>query len=209
MNSCFLLCIFLVVVLGGSPNSLQATVKVSNLQDCADFPFDPNLDYFPDKVASNIAKHFEVDYYKSFKIVRNIEHDETYVLYQCGTPKPGEDARVQLPEALPDDAKFFEIPIKSGVALPDTTIVTFVELLGLRSSVSYISSYYTSPCFKKLVNSGQVQIWNAQNAEMATAIFDWGNKPADKKHIAAGTLSGDPGTLNVLDYKLTPESRMD
>jgi hypothetical protein len=173
-----------------------SVVKVSNLQGCAN-DFDPKLDYFPDKIQSDIAQHFEVEYFKSFKVVHNIVHSETYVLYQCGTPKPGTDDRVPLPEALPDDVKFFEIPLRSGVALPDTTVITFIELLGVRNSVSFISSYYTSPCFKKLVDAGQVKLWTPGDAAQSSAIFSWGNNPGDLKHIAAGSLTGDPGTLNV------------
>lgn len=56
------------------------------------------------------------------QIVTNKKAGETYVLYQCGTPQPGNDA-----DGVADltDPKFFQIPLYK-VAATDTTALAFM-----------------------------------------------------------------------------------
>lgn len=67
------------------------------------------------------AKLFNVEYLNNYKLVyvRNSFGDnETYALYQCGTP---------VPENLPPGIKNFSIPLTS-VAVNDSSVIPFLEV---------------------------------------------------------------------------------
>ena len=54
----------------------------------------------------------------AMQVATNIQQNETYVLYQCGTPPPAA-SQFSVP------VKFFEIPLTS-VSVPDTTSAAFM-----------------------------------------------------------------------------------
>ena len=66
-------------------------------------------------------------------------------MYQCGTPKPTvANATLTLP-----------VPV-TNVSIGDTTIVTYLELLGLRSAIKYSTggaAYISSPCIQAQLNT--------------------------------------------------------
>lgn len=94
----------------------------------------------------NNAQGFTVEYYSSYKVVKNNIADETYVLYQCGTPPPATDA-------VPAGSKFFEIPLTS-LSAPETVPYAFVEILGLDDRVNDVSKFVTSSCGQKILTCG-------------------------------------------------------
>ena len=55
---------------------------------CATGAFNASHDYFPDKVAADVAEDFTVTYHGYYKILNNTFTGEAYVLYQCGTQIP-------------------------------------------------------------------------------------------------------------------------
>ncbi|NEQ52892.1 MAG: ABC transporter substrate-binding protein, partial [Leptolyngbya sp. SIO3F4] len=86
--------------------------------------YDPDEDYFPDKVQPEHAAGFSVDYYNHYKVVTVTQPwkaaNETfeYVLVQCGTPMP-----VGF-----EDAQIIQVPI-STVATLSTTYLPHLEQL--------------------------------------------------------------------------------
>ncbi|KIZ07558.1 hypothetical protein MNEG_0395 [Monoraphidium neglectum] len=88
-----------------------------------------------------IADLFSITYYGTWKLVTNLVVNETYVLYQCGTPNP-----VDLGVA-PKDTKTFQIPLHS-LAVPDTTALALVgqSVLKLQDRVVGAPSYCTDAC---------------------------------------------------------------
>lgn len=91
------------------------------------------------------ADDFSIEYFKTFKIVKNLNAGGTYVLRQCGTPE-------EMP-GLPDyakDAPVFEVPVKSWMT-GSTVPVAFMDALMLYKEATAINmNYVTSACFQKL-----------------------------------------------------------
>ena len=86
--------------------------------------FDPDIDYFPDKIQPEYATGFSVDYYKHYKVVTVTQPwtaaNETfeYLLVQCGTPTPSGFETAQV----------IQVPTRSVVTL-STTYIPHLELL--------------------------------------------------------------------------------
>jgi iron complex transport system substrate-binding protein len=65
----------------------------TNLTACVE-SYDPEVDYFPDKVESDYSEVWDVEYFNHYKVLttypstRDTGDDQTYVLVQCGTPIP-------------------------------------------------------------------------------------------------------------------------
>ncbi|KAI9003472.1 hypothetical protein DFJ74DRAFT_438770 [Hyaloraphidium curvatum] len=140
--------------------------------------YDPNADYFPNKVAPRIAQYLSVSYQKSYKILRNSLRNETYVLYMCNTPRPPRDTIPGV--AANARLKYFEIPL-SDVGCSSRTAVTYLERLGLRPAIRYVSStsIMTSPCLLKMAADGNLQSYPAQgNVSGIDANFARGPGPA-------------------------------
>ncbi|MEM6646526.1 MAG: ABC transporter substrate-binding protein [Bacteroidota bacterium] len=89
---------------------------------CVD-AFDPNIDYFPDKVQPRYAERFQVTYHGHYKVLRgNVagsewgpEVSDTVVLVQCGTPAPPLDGDLA-------DAAVVEVPIRSMASNEDGSV---------------------------------------------------------------------------------------
>lgn len=139
-------------------------------------------------------------------MVTNQIANETYVLYQCGTPAPAGDA----PGVVPD-AKLFQIPLTS-LSVPETVPYAYIELLGLDDRVHDVSSFVVSPCGQKvLACAGGVaspdafSYWSNMTA-LEEAVF-----PAVDGIIAnqsfpehprafAFSSASDPGVLNRVEW---------
>lgn len=107
------------------PTSSVAAPAANLTKGCVD-RFDPEADYFPDKVAVEDATIFSVEYRRSYKIVRLKEGypggpPEQYVLVQCGAPVP----------ALRGDlsgAQVVTVPLVSLFAFSTTHLPLLVDL---------------------------------------------------------------------------------
>ncbi|GAB1538867.1 ABC transporter substrate-binding protein [Scytonema sp. NUACC21] len=88
--------------------------------------YNPEIDYFPEKVSVNYAKGFIVEYHKNYKIVtvknpwRNADTTFQYVLVQCGTPVPKGFRESQI----------IQVPINTIVSL-STTHLPHLDMLGV------------------------------------------------------------------------------
>jgi len=80
-------------------------------------------------VQIRFADDFSVRYGNYYKVVTNLRANETYVLYQCGTPKP------EL-TSVPDTTKYFQVPAKS-VGSGQTVAIAFLEALGVTQELTF------------------------------------------------------------------------
>ena len=101
---------------------------VSNLVDACieDGAFDPNIDYFPNKLETQFTEGFSVEYFNSYKILsvtrpwHGADTAIRYALVQCGAPAP-EDL---------GDAEIIQVPV-AEFATMSTTYLPYVEIYGL------------------------------------------------------------------------------
>lgn len=110
--------------------------------------FDKDKDYFGDKATFTGARNVHVSYHKSYKVLTLGEQDrpaQTFVLLQCGAPKP----------ALTGDlakAPIIDVPVKRVVASSTTQIPVFHTLGALDSivGVNQIEQIYRGPAREAL-----------------------------------------------------------
>ena len=87
--------------------------------------YDANKDYFPYKTNVEFAEGFTLSYYNNYKVLKVLspwpgaEASETYLLVQCGTPRPSGF----------EDAYTIEVPVKSIIAL-SSTYLPHLEIIG-------------------------------------------------------------------------------
>lgn len=126
----------------GASNILDSNILSGCVQQGQ---YDPLVDYFPDKSAYH-GDLFNITYFNNYKIVNvtssKYKFSESYLLYQCGTPIPATYSLL----------KTFAVPVTT-IGCDSSTDITFLELLGNRLAVKYLSgpSYFTSPCIQYLV----------------------------------------------------------
>lgn len=142
---------------------VNAQLPMENPQECVT-NFDPNEDYFPHKAIIEEAEHFTVEYFNHYKIVKNTEDNQTYVLNMCGTPEP--DPPIE-------GAAVIQIPILSA-ALQYSTMEVFFETLGARRVVQAIlgTSFSTASCMQDLVDSGEIVELDDDLASMNASYVD-------------------------------------
>lgn len=121
-------------------------------EDCVE-EYDPNVDYFPEKVTLQEAQGFTVEYFNNYKVVtvltpyREAEETFQYVLVQCGTPAPSGY----------DDAVVIEVPAQSIVALSSRYFAPLREL-GLYdrlTGVDFLEGVY-DPELLQMAEAGDV-----------------------------------------------------
>lgn len=106
--------------------SAAAVAPTTNLTDGCLEAFDPNLDYFPEKITLTHTEGFTIEYHNSYKIVTvstpwpGAEETLQYVLLQCGAPTPdGIEA-----------AQIIEVPVQT-VATMSTSYLPFLDAYGV------------------------------------------------------------------------------
>lgn len=113
--------------------------------------FDPNKDYFPDKVAVKHSVGFGVEYESHYKTLHIFRHYNdladtvSYVLLQRGTPAP----ETELP--------IIEVPVQRVVSMSTTHLGMFEMLDGMEALKGIeIAQYVTSEKVKQEVTSGKI-----------------------------------------------------
>ncbi|CAG8553985.1 17019_t:CDS:2, partial [Racocetra fulgida] len=130
----------------------------------------------------------DVDYFPS-KVT------ETFALVQCGTP---------VPTGLPAGTKVFNISL-NNVAIMDTSVVPFLEALGLRSHITQLgSSFVSSPCLQALISnltiiSSSNMTLKSEQLSKVDAVFDSMFNLTDPKTIGISAVS-DPAPLNRAEW---------
>ncbi|KAK9695768.1 hypothetical protein K7432_012802 [Basidiobolus ranarum] len=162
--------------------------------------FSDTTDYFPSKVAPESGSHFSVEYHKHWKYATNKFSNQTFVLYQRGTPKP---------KAVTDKDIFFEVPVNK-IATVTTTTVSYLEMLGLRERIKYVESedLITSSCVLDLVHEKKITPLPNYSKGEAAKIDDkaWENvdiifddEPFNNKTVAVEDYEA-PGVLRRTEW---------
>ncbi|CAG8550467.1 11322_t:CDS:2 [Diversispora eburnea] len=140
---------------------------------------------------SNNDNGFQVTYFDSYKIVKNIRANENYVLY-CTSQPPNDTS-------LPENIKgFFQIPVKNVASLDQTTI-TYLEILGVESTLKYVAdrNSITSPC---LQNSSIIQTFNESSGlENVDIVFTTSTSLKGSKYVTI-SLSDDLSPLSNAEW---------
>ena len=174
--------------------------------------FDPEADYFPQKVEINYAAGLEIEYHNSYKIVRTLtpfpaaEEPFEYVLVQCGAPTP---------EDISGDAQVITIPIEKSIALTTTMLPHLQETGALDSLVGVDSfTYINNPGVLQMIDDGdlvELGFGSAVNVEVALAseadvVFTYGYDPATDAHPVL-LDAGIPTALTGEWLEITPLGR--
>lgn len=159
---------------------LPVASATSNLMTCAS-PDTTETDFFHHKVSPMYSENWDISYHGTYKVLTNKLAGESYLLYQCGTEPPAgaEDTYDQV-ISIPPQAQ------DSGVNIVSTPMIAYLELLGLRTSISgYIGSptLVSSPCLIELINSGSVPV--ASSVGNAT-ILEASGVPTDAITFVSG-----------------------
>jgi iron complex transport system substrate-binding protein len=102
---------------------------ITNPDTClAEGAYDPDVDYFPQKVTLEYTTGFNIEYFNSYKVVtvttpwNNADADDAvqYLLVQCGAP---------IPTGY-DTAQVVSIPVTSAVSM-STTYLPYFDLYGV------------------------------------------------------------------------------
>lgn len=135
----FLLLVVLSGLLAILPVTAQddAAIEANLTGECVT-DYDPDVDYFPQKVEITRAENLSVEYSNSYKVITvNDAFDGaepfTYVLVQCGTPEP--DAG-----DFPDGTQFIEVPAGDIITL-QTTQLPHLTTLGLLDNLVGLDSF--------------------------------------------------------------------
>ena len=122
-------------------------------QSSANADFDPQKDYFPDKVSIDHSIGFDVAYHSHYKLLHLFRHYNdvidtvSYVLLQRGTPTP--EAHASLP--------VIQVPIEKAVSMSTTQLGMFdmLEAFDQLKGIE-IRQYVSNPKVIELVESGAI-----------------------------------------------------
>jgi iron complex transport system substrate-binding protein len=209
--------VLLLLILSGllalPPAAAQDAVPAANLTGECVTDYDPNVDYFPDKIAITDAVNFTVEYFNHYKVVTVTNAFDgaepfTYVLTQCGTPAP--DAA-----AFPAGTQFIDVPADKIITM-STTQLPHLTALGLVDKLVGLDSflYVNSPEVRARIDAGElVEIGSGAevNVELALElepdiVMTFGFNPASDAHpvlIEAGIFTA----LNAEWREPTPLAR--
>jgi len=141
-----------LVLLAILPAAAQDGVLEANLTDECVTDYDPETDYFPEKVEIINAQNLSVEYFNNYKVVTvsGSTADYRYVLLQSGTPMPEGDA-------LPNDAQVVQVPAEGIVTLSTTYLPGLAELGLAEQLVGMDSFLFTStPEILERIESGEL-----------------------------------------------------
>lgn len=131
-----------------------STAPNSNLTEGCIEAFDPDFDYFPDKIAPDYAEGWSVTYHGHYKVLtlhnpwRGAEETFQYLLLQCGAP---------VPDAF-DDTPMIEVPVRSVAALTSTVLPHLHELGILERLVAVDRfDYVNTAAVRELIDAGSLQ----------------------------------------------------
>ncbi|MGW8121652.1 ABC transporter substrate-binding protein [Roseivirga echinicomitans] len=143
----------------------------TNTENQSGFPdFDPQKDYFPEKVSINHSIGFEVEYHKNYKTLHLFRHYNevadtvSFILVQKGTPAPEAN---HLP--------IISIPIQNAVSLSTTHLGMF-EMLDAFDALKGIErkEYVSNPRVIEMVAAGKIAEVSPAGALNVETIIEMG-----------------------------------
>lgn len=141
--------------------TISSSEKRNNREEICNQNYNPNTDYFPEKITVDYAIGFNVEYRKNYKIVtvknpwRNAKKGFQYILVQCGTPAPQGFSSSQI----------VTVPINSLVSL-STTHLPHLAKLGVVNKLIGVSDtkrVNTSEVVDKIQAEEVAEVGNNQN----------------------------------------------
>lgn len=137
---------------GPAAEAVSTAPPAHNLTEGCIEGFDPDVDYFPEKVSVAFASGFQVEYHNSYKVVtvtspwQGAEESFRYILVQCGAP---------VPEGV--EGAVIQVPVESVVAL-STTYLPALESLGLLDRLVGMDSYLwtTNEAVRARIDAGEI-----------------------------------------------------
>ena len=163
--------------------------RVALAASCAT-AFDATRDYYPGySFTPKYATTFSISYARNYKVITvttTANVTTTMTVSVCGAPLP---SRAALGLSSSQTLVQFSLPLTAAIA--SATYASFIELLGVRSSLSAIAgaSYFNSACIRKLATAGAV-----------TDVADsWGGFDETAAAVgAAGVAFGGTGPWDTL-----------
>jgi iron complex transport system substrate-binding protein len=144
------------------------------------------------------AELIDIKYGRNFKVVTEKNAKTQYVLTQCGSPKP-DAAVVSALKPLPAGytQKHFDIPLQTVIA-ESTVQLGYLQALGLRDRVSYVTSYAVGACWQKIMGCGGTADSKKQTEQRNAVDAVFMDCPWDSKKGAANcaALSSIPKAIH-------------
>ncbi|KAK9764330.1 hypothetical protein K7432_008258 [Basidiobolus ranarum] len=158
-------------------------------------------DLFPNKVHVDSSTLWSIEYHDSWKYLVNVGTKNGYVLYQKGTAKP---------PAKNETDKFFEVPVEKA-AIFLTTVVPYLEMLGLRDKIAVVEyeEAIASGCVLSNIQKQSTLAINSNNKTEVAAqlsgvdiIFDgqFTNDTVNNAKNVLSSASQDPGPLRRVEW---------
>lgn len=144
----------LAIMLFAFAMPIHAQALLTNPDGCVT-DYDPEVDYFPDKVVFEDATNITVDYFNNYKVVTVTDaYDDAdlfqYVLLQCGTPLPAN-------ATFPDTTQFVEVPVDRFIALSTTQLPHLVELGQLDALIGLDEfTFVNTPAVREKIDAGEL-----------------------------------------------------
>ncbi len=139
-----------------APTVTVIEAPVVNLTEGCVTDYDPDIDYFPEKVTLSEAQGFSVEYFHNYKLVTvqtpwpGAEEAYRYVLVQCGTPAPTDPALA--------DATQIEVPVKSIVTMSTTELPPLMQVGALDRLVGVGAfKHINTPDVIALIEAGKLK----------------------------------------------------
>lgn len=140
-----------------------ALLRAQNPTGCLD-EVNEGTDYFPDKVEALSSEFWDINYFNTYKILKNEIEDESYLLYQCGSEPPTSELDGRHKAVI-------SVPISNGAAVSQTTHIPHLETLGMRTQIQgYLGDpqYISSPCVNQMIDDGDIIV--VENISDSTAL---------------------------------------
>jgi iron complex transport system substrate-binding protein len=156
-SSLLALLLVLALTLGALPALAQEGTDAPTENFTADCPadYDETVNYFPEQVTVDYANAFTVEYFNNYKVVTvpqpwaGAETPVSYVLVQCGTPAPEDEALADLP--------VIEVPVQSFVSM-STTYLPFLDQLDQVETLVAVDEfdYINTPSVRERIDAEEV-----------------------------------------------------
>ena len=136
-----------------APTVAAPSAPAANLTEGCVTDYDPEIDYFPEKVTLSDSVGWTIEYFNNYKVItvlnpwRNADVQFRYVLVQCGTPPPADIG----------DALVIEVPVNSIIAM-STTQLPHLSELGVLDTLVGVDSflYINNPDVRKKIEAGEL-----------------------------------------------------
>lgn len=151
-----------------APTVAVREVPTANLTEGCVSEYDPEIDYFPEKVSISDSVGWTIEYFNNYKVItvlnpwRDADVQFRYVLVQCGTPPPTDVG----------DALVIDVPVKRIVAM-STTHLPHLDELGVLDRLVGVDSflYINNFAVRKKIDAGElVEIGGGGQVNVEQAI---------------------------------------